>query len=100
MSTFEIQEESPKGHIPLYVQIELTWRCNWRCVHCYQDRHDLQILTTDQVKALIKELHDNGTMHIVITGGEPLLRKDIFEILEYIRSNDIIITLYSNGQVI
>ena len=90
----------PQGNIPLHVQIEITWKCNWRCVHCYQDDHSLQNLSLEDIIHLIDELYYCGTMHVIITGGEPLVRKDIFEILRYIRQKGIGITLYTNGHLV
>ena len=91
------QKGTLQGFFPIHVQIEVTWKCNWRCVHCYQDNHNLELLDTFTLKNLFKDLAANGTMHIIITGGEPLVRKDIFELLETIKDLGIGITLYSNG---
>ena len=85
---------------PTHVQIELTWRCNWRCVHCYQDRHDLEVLTTANLLGLFGELQAVGTMHVILTGGEPLVRKDLFILLDDLANRRILVTLYSNGHQI
>ena len=94
------QQGNIPGFFPIHVQIEVTWKCNWRCVHCYQDNHNLELLDTSTLKNLFKDLAANGTMHIIITGGEPLVRKDIFELLEAINELGMGITLYSNGHKI
>lgn len=90
----------PAKFIPIHVQIELTWRCNWRCVHCYQEDHKKENLTLERLRSLFEELATIGTMHIIITGGEPLLREDIFEILKSVRDNRMAISLYTNGYLI
>jgi AdoMet-dependent heme synthase len=79
------------------VQIELTWRCNWRCVHCYQDRHDVEILNTSDLLTLFDALAAAGTMHVILTGGEPLVRRDLFTLLEALVQRRMLVTLYSNG---
>ena len=38
-------------------QFEVTWRCNWRCVHCYQDDHTLQALTLERCKELLMDIY-------------------------------------------
>lgn len=82
---------------PTHVQIEITWRCNWRCVHCYQDRHDIEVLTTSNLLSLFDSLAEAGTMHVILTGGEPTVRRDIFILLESLAKKKILVTLYSNG---
>ena len=95
-----IRPHEPSGFVPVHVQIEVTWRCNWRCVHCYQDDHVAQRLDLARLRALFGEMAAAGTMHVIVTGGEPLARRDIFEILEAIRARGMGITLYTNGHLI
>ena len=85
---------------PVHVQIEVTWRCNWRCVHCYQDTHAPKGPSTEQLVDLVKQLAASGTLHVIITGGEPLMRRDLIQILSVIHSYDIGITLYTNGHLV
>ncbi|MDO5757943.1 MAG: radical SAM protein [Rhodobacterales bacterium] len=82
---------------PVHVQIEVTWRCNWRCVHCYQDHHNVEALSTANLISLFDELEEAGTMHVILTGGEPLVRRDLFTLLEALAERRILTTLYSNG---
>lgn len=86
--------------VPTHVQLEVTWRCNWRCVHCYQDDHTVQELSLEHLQRLFEDLSASGTLHVIVTGGEPLVRKDIFQILHMIRQYGMGITLYTNGQLI
>lgn len=95
-----LQKGRPKVILPLHVQVELTWRCNWRCVHCYQDDHSIERLTTKKLKKLFYQLSQSGCLHVIITGGEPLVRKDIFELLSEIGRYNMSTTLYSNGHMI
>lgn len=97
MGTSLVEPLSDAVVAPLTVQIEVTWRCNWRCVHCYQDDHSLERLSSETLLALLDDLAALGTLHLVVTGGEPLLRRDLFVLLEAARGRGMAVTLYSNG---
>jgi radical SAM protein with 4Fe4S-binding SPASM domain len=90
----------PADHRPYHVQVEVTWRCNWRCVHCYQDEHELELLETRELVALCDQLRAAGTMHLIVTGGEPLVRADLLEFLDAARAVGLAITLYTNGHAV
>jgi AdoMet-dependent heme synthase len=72
-------------NVPLSVQVDLTYRCNERCVHCYLDHDDHGEMTTAEIKHLLDEMADAGVFILTLSGGEIFLRKDFFEILEYAR---------------
>jgi len=79
--------------------IELTKRCNERCVHCYLPNSQKQAgktLNINMVKRLMDEGREMGLLSITFTGGEPFLHKDIIEILEYAREKDLMISILSN----
>ena len=72
----------PKSIHPWKVNLSLTENCNSKCITCdYWKTHHKQYITTDRAKYLIEELHSLGIKNIRLTGGEPLLRKDLFEVL-------------------
>ena len=81
----ELNEKALALNIPLSVQLDLTYRCNERCVHCYLDHNDHGEMTTAEIKQLLDELADAGVFVLSLSGGEIFLRKDFFEILEYAR---------------
>jgi len=81
----EVNEKALARNIPLSVQLDLTYRCNERCVHCYLDHDDHGEMTTAEIKHLLDELADAGVFVLSLSGGEIFLRKDFFEILEYAR---------------
>ncbi len=76
-----------------------TNRCNLSCMHCYSKStlDEVDTLTTKQIKKTILEMKDNGVKFIIFSGGEPLTRKDLFEIAEFCKENGIITYLSSNG---
>jgi len=76
-----------------------TNRCNLSCLHCYSKStlDEVDTLTTEQIKKTILEMKANGVKFIIFSGGEPLTRKDLFEIADFCRDNGIITYLSSNG---
>ena len=84
---------------PYHAQWMLTRKCNFRCRGCnvwrQQDKNEL---STEQVKKGLSILRDLGVVDLVLSGGNPLLREDIDEILQY-ASNFFITTIYDNGSM-
>lgn len=90
-----------RKQIPLKAMFELTHRCNFNCVHCYVVKEkDKRELTTTEVKEILRQLKAQGCFHIGFTGGEPLIRGDIFEILKYAKLLGFRISLLTNGYFI
>jgi len=87
---------------PSLVSWNLTKACNLRCPHCYMDggRKAKNELTTDECLGLIEELKTLGTEMLILTGGEPLLRKDIFEIARAASSLGIWVVMGTNGVLV
>ncbi len=81
----QMTEKALKLNVPLSVQLDLTYRCNERCVHCYLDHNDHGEMTTAEIKHLLDEMADAGVFILTLSGGEIFLRKDFFELLEYAR---------------
>jgi len=81
----EMADKALALNIPFGVQLDLTYRCNERCVHCYLDHDDHGEMTTAEIKRLLDEMADAGVFLLTLSGGEIFVRKDFFEILEYAR---------------
>jgi mycofactocin radical SAM maturase len=79
--------EQLKGGLdaPICLTWELTYACNLQCVHCLSSsgRRDPRELTTPEAKRVIDELRDLQVFYINIGGGEPMVRRDFFELVEY-----------------
>jgi radical SAM protein with 4Fe4S-binding SPASM domain len=86
--------------IPLSVQLDVTYRCNERCVHCYLDHDDHGEMTTAEIKDLLDQLADAGVFFLTLSGGEILVRNDFFEILEYAREKSFCVKLKTNALLI
>ncbi|MBI5287138.1 MAG: radical SAM protein [Deltaproteobacteria bacterium] len=81
----------------------ITRRCNLRCIHCYSDSTDQDYpweLTTEEGIALINDLAAFKTPVIIFSGGDPLLREDIFYLASYSRNKGIRCALSVNGTLI
>jgi len=81
----EMTAKALAKNIPFSVQLDLTYRCNERCVHCYLDHDDHGEMTTAEIKHLLDQMAEAGVFVLTLSGGEIFLRKDFFEILEYAR---------------
>jgi len=92
-----VWDRALEARVPLSVQFDLTYRCNERCVHCYLDHDDHGEMTTAEVKGVLDQLAGAGTLFVVFSGGELLLRKDLFEILGYARTLGFDIRLKTNA---
>jgi radical SAM protein with 4Fe4S-binding SPASM domain len=96
----EMAAKALKHNIPLGVQLDLTYRCNERCVHCYLDHDDHGEMTTAEIKGLLDQMADAGVFFLTISGGEIMMRKDFFEILEHAHARTFSIKLKTNGVLI
>ncbi|MDK2940139.1 MAG: hypothetical protein PWQ51_2304 [Methanolobus sp.] len=94
---------------PIKVLIETTYNCNLRCVHCFADAAYCAgaksgilpgELGLEDWKKIIDNIHDAGVFDIFVSGGECMMRQDIFGILEYIHSKGMGFFLLSNGTLI
>jgi radical SAM protein with 4Fe4S-binding SPASM domain len=80
-----------------------TRKCNLRCVHCYNSaggKNPAEILTTRQAKSFIHDLADFAVPVILFSGGEPLLRQDIFELAQFATELGMRTALSTNGTLI
>src|SRR5713226_727947 len=96
----EIGERALGLGVPFSVHLDLTYRCNEQCVHCYLDHNDHGEMTTAEIKHLLKEMAEAGVFILTLSGGEIFLRKDFFEILECARDLTFCIRLKTNAVLI
>jgi len=93
----EFEKRARQLGIPLSVQLDITWHCNERCVHCYLDHDGVGEMSTAKIKDVIRQLAESGTFFLTVSGGEPLVRRDCFEILGYARSLKFNVKLKTNA---
>ena len=102
----QFNKKAVEQRIPLSGSIDLTHRCNLRCVHCYLgDKTKIlgngkRELSTAQWLSIIDQITEAGCLNLLITGGEPLLRKDFAEIYAHARTNGLLVTVFTNGTLI
>ena len=90
--------------------VEVTGRCNHACLHCYNVWHPAdaegstypsgELDTAGMLHLLGKALDETQCSHVTLTGGEPLLRGDLPELVDYLRRRGARITLISNGRLL
>lgn len=92
-----------RERVPLSGSINLTHQCNLKCAHCYiatdcaKESKQPKELGVGKWKSIIDEIADAGCLYLLITGGEPLLRKDFIEIYTHAKNQGFIITVFTNG---
>ncbi len=103
MSTSSLAAQMKQGlDAPICLTWELTYACNLQCVHCLSSSgtRDPRELTTEQAKAVLDELRDLQVFYINIGGGEPMVRRDFFELLEHAEHCNIGVKFSTNGAFI
>ena len=84
---------------PICLTWELTYACNLACVHCLSasGRRDPRELSTDQAKAVIDELQRMQVFYVNIGGGEPTVRSDFWELVDYATAHQVGVKFSTNG---
>ena len=92
--------------LPIAGTFELTARCNFNCPMCYVHLTQEQVdaagkeLTAQQWLDIAREARDRGMIFALLTGGEPLVRKDFFEIYKGMKELGLVISVNSNGSML
>jgi MoaA/NifB/PqqE/SkfB family radical SAM enzyme len=101
----KVHTQAKKDGVPLRVMFELTYRCNFKCRHCYvppsySSRYARLELDTKKVLDILGQLKEQGCFYLGFTGGEPLMRKDFLKILEAAKRMGFEVIVYTNGSLI
>ena len=100
----QIHSLAREKEFPLRVMWELTYRCNFKCRHCYvPDSYKKKLkeeLSTEEIFSILDQLADIGCFYLGFTGGEPFLREDLLKILWYAKKKGFQIIIYTNGSLI
>lgn len=91
-----------KRRFPLLVVLSVTNRCNLRCIYCFGQYGEREVndFATEELLNIIDELSQMGTKIVSISGGEPLLRDDIGEIIKAVKRKKMICLMNTNGLLI
>lgn len=84
---------------PLYLMWKITKGCNLRCQHCWADLQGRE-RTTDELLGAVDRFAELGVVSLSLSGGEPFVRKDIFEIIEAVKRRRIILEVMTNGTLL
>ena len=86
--------------VPLSAHLDVTYRCNERCIHCYLTHEDRGELSTVEVRGLLEQMAEAGVLFLLVSGGELFVRDDALEILEHARRLAFNVKLKTNGTLI
>jgi radical SAM protein with 4Fe4S-binding SPASM domain len=95
-----------RDRVPLTGAFDLTYRCNYRCVHCYvghlaaRTRSQAGELDARQAVDLLSQAADAGCLMLLLSGGEPLLRRDFIQIYTSARRLGLIVTVFTNASLV
>lgn len=101
-----LMQKSAKNNVPVSGTFELTPLCNFNCKMCYirMSREEMEkrgrLRTAKEWIELGRECADAGMLFLLLTGGEPFLREDFFEIYGELKKLGLIITINTNGYMI
>lgn len=84
---------------PKRVIVEITDRCNFRCKHCFANKNDLE-LSLSSWKKIFENIFKEKIQSVTITGGEPLLYRELFDLLESLHIKKTILALDTNASLI
>jgi len=102
VSFLEVAKEEPFSYqysAPLRMDAAVTFRCSNNCIHCYAGGpHETPELTTQQWKEVIDKLSQIGVFILTFTGGEPTIRDDLPELLQYAQNKGMVTGLITNGR--
>ncbi|MGA2417995.1 MAG: radical SAM protein [Candidatus Staskawiczbacteria bacterium] len=89
-----------RGHtVPSNIYLSPTYRCNLRCNGCYATCHEQRNeLSTDEIRMVAEEQEQFGALHIVVLGGEPFLREDLWQIYEEFPTT--VFDVFTNGTLL
>ena len=96
----EMNQRALELGVPLGVHLDVTYRCNERCIHCYLEHDDHGEMSTAEIKDVLDQLAAAGTFFLTLSGGEVLMRRDFFEILEHARRLLFNVKIKTNGVMI
>jgi len=102
IADFGIRYPQPTG-APITIVWNFTNKCNLNCLHCHQDSSPTSSgseLTTSQAFKVIDNMSNGGVAILTFSGGEPLLRRDLYDAIKRTDDNGMLCTIASNGTLI
>ncbi len=106
ISRYPLWEKAKRNRSLLMISLELTARCNNNCRHCYNNLPEddpfaiKNELSTNQIKDIVDQAVEMGTLWMHLTGGEVFLRKDFAELYEYMVKKGLLVSIFTNATLI
>lgn len=103
-SSAQVQDFAMAGRTPHVMTMAVTYNCQCDCLHCsavdYRDmtKREKTALTFDELKSVVDQTVDLGTTCLVLTGGEPLLYKRIYDVIAAVDKSRCVCTVFTNGE--
>lgn len=100
-----LHRKMAEQRIPISGTLEITLGCNFHCAHCYVGHANNAAairneLSTEEIFNIIDQVVEAGCLWLLITGGDPLARRDFTRIWEYAKRKGLILTLFTNGSLL
>ena len=99
-----IREFLKNQNILQNVQIQITEKCNLKCRHCYVNNRSIEtavsFMSADVLNKIIKECVELGVFVITLTGGEPFMHPNLWDIIKKIKEYGILVNVQTNGTLI
>lgn len=106
LSEFPLWGKLKHKRVPIFFDLEITARCNHNCRHCDinlpagdKDAQARELSLAD-IKKIVDEAVSLGALCCLITGGEPLLRDDFFDIYRYIKQKGLLVSVFTNATLV
>lgn len=103
LQSIEVSNQDNALSAPIEIEFEITNKCNMNCVHCAvgaKNTSKENELTTEQIKDIFEQMKEMKIFAVTLTGGEPFIRPDIFELLHYADNLGIRVHILTNGLLI
>src|SRR5207245_1604722 len=94
---YEMNQKALELGVPISVHLDVSYRCNERCVHCYLDHDDHGEMTLAEMRDVLDQMAEAGVFFLTISGGEVLMRMDFCDILTHARARMVSGKLKTNA---
>lgn len=88
------------AEVPRRLSIEITNKCNYRCIHCYHPNHLAVELDKSDVFSTIEQFKNLGLTHLILTGGEALLHPEWKDIVRFAKKRCLHLTIMTNASLV
>jgi len=98
----KICKSTQRFKTPISIRWDITYQCNFQCKHCYSScsSDGINTLTTKECKRMLDIFENQKVQFVQILGGEPLIRNDIYELIQYALTKKYIFSLNTNASLL